>query len=231
MDILKTIEKIAPQRRKMSYEAYLDFAGESEIIEWINGEVVCYMPPTNQHQDLNRFLSILLDLYIEFFRLGTIRYAPFEVKLWPDGPSREPDILFISTENLSNLSEKRFTGGPDLIIEIISPSSASEDRVRKFTQYEQAGVREYWLVDPRPRQQQADFYILGQDGLYQPAPLTEEGRYNSLVLPNFWLSLEWLWLEPLPNPQLAFAEIMVSIETLPTDVKAIYRALFEHLSG
>jgi Uma2 family endonuclease len=120
MDILKAIEKTAPHRCKMSYEAYLDFAGDSEIVEWVEEEVVRYMPPTNQHQDLNRFLSTLLDLYIEFFKLGILRYAPFEVKLWSNGPSREPDILFVSTDNLPNLGEKRFNGGPDLIIEIIS---------------------------------------------------------------------------------------------------------------
>jgi Uma2 family endonuclease len=230
MDILKTIEKIAPQRRKMSYEDYLEFAGDSQIVEWVEEEVICYMPPTIIHQDLSGFLFYLLRSYVQFFKLGSVQYAPFEVKLWPGGPSREPDILFVATENLSKLDEKRFTGGPDLLIEIISPSSASEDRGRKFTQYEQAGVREYWLVDPRPRQQQADFYLLGSDGRYQAAPLSPEGRYYSLVLPDFWLNIEWLWQNPLPNPQRAFAEIMVSCESLPDEAKTIYQALLTYLS-
>ena len=155
----------------------------------------------------------------------------FEVKLWPDGPSREPDIFFIASQRLAQLSPKRFEGPPDLIIEIISPSSASEDRVRKFTQYEQAGVREYWLVDPRFRQQQVDFYILDQDGLYQAAPLGDDGRYHSVVLPNFWLNLDWLWSETLPNPQLSFAEIMITIDDLPAEVKTSYQMLYQHLSS
>jgi Uma2 family endonuclease len=122
MDILKAIEKTAPQRCKMSYEAYLDFAGDSEIVEWVEEEVVRYMPPTDRHQDLSGFLNTLLRLFTQFFKLGIVRSAPFEVKLWPNGPSREPDILFVSTANLPNLDEKRFNGGPDLIIEIISPA-------------------------------------------------------------------------------------------------------------
>lgn len=231
MDVLKVVEKIAPQHQKMSYADYLEVAGESRIVEWVGGEVISYMPPTNQHQNLNLLLSTLLELYIHFFKLGTIRYAPFEVKLWPDGPAREPDILFIATENMPNLGEKRFSGAPDLIIEIISPSSASEDRVRKFDEYQRAGVREYWLVDPRPYQQQADFYLLGKDGLYHPAPLTEEGHYHSVVIPNFWLDLAWLWSEPLPNPQLCFAEMMVSLEELPAEVKDTYKSLVKILSS
>ena len=107
-----------------------------------------------------RFLSSLIDSFINYFHLGILRFAPFEVKLWPDGPSREPDILFISKDNLPNLTPKRFQGSPDLIIEIVSTSSVIEDRVQKLTQYEQAGVREYWIIDPRPHQQQADFFIL-----------------------------------------------------------------------
>ena len=230
IDILEAVEKTAPQRRKMSYQTYLDVASESKVVEWVEGEVINYMPPTMIHQDISGFLYYLLVSFTQFFKLGKVQQAPFEVKLWPDGPSREPDILFISAENLPKLDDKRFNGGPDLLIEIISPSSASEDRVRKFTQYEQAGVREYWLIDPRPRQQQADFYLLGQDGLYQSAPITDDGRYHSVVLSGFWLNLEWLWSRQLPNPQLAFAEIMVSNETLLPEVKTIYQALFEHLS-
>jgi Uma2 family endonuclease len=177
------------------------------------------------------FLGQLLDSFIRFFDLGTLILAPFEVKLWPDGPSREPDLVFIRHENLSKLTDERFEGGPDLIIEIISPGSVSEDRVRKFIQYEQAGVQEYWIVDPRPHQQQVDFYVLGEDNVYHAAPLEEDGRYHSTVIPNFWLNIDWLWQDPLPNPQLALAEIMTSIEELPAKVKATYQALYEILAS
>jgi len=136
-------------------------------------------------------------------------YAPLEVKLWPDGPAREPDILFIRQEHLEGLTDRRFEGAPDLVIEIVSTSSVSEDRVRKFTEYERAGVREYWIIDPRPFQQQADFYTLGDDGLFYPAPI-HEGVFHSTVLPHFWLRLGWLWEAPLPNVQQLFAGIMLS---------------------
>ncbi len=225
-----TVEKTTQQHLKMSYEEYLEFAGDSRIVEWVEGEVINYMPPTDRHQDLSRFLSSLLDLFVQFFNLGVLRYAPLEVKLWPDGPSREPDIFFISNDHLAQLTAERFEGGPDLIIEIISPGSVSEDRVRKFTQYEPAGVQEYWIIDPRPRQQQVDFYILASDNLYHSAPIGDDGRYQSTVMTNFWLDVDWLWQKPLTNPQLALAEIMISIDELPAEVKNTYQSLVKILS-
>lgn len=218
-------EELASQRLKMSYEEYLDAASETRIMEWVNGEGIIYMPPLYQHQEIIRFLSGLLGPFIQFIDLGTLILAPFEVKLWPDGPSREPDLIFITKANLSNLTDKRFNGSPDLLIEVISPGSVTEDRVRKFTEYEQAGVQEYWVIDPRPHQQQADFYVLGEDKIYHAAPVDDQGIFRSTVLPHFWLQVDWLRQEQLPNPQLALAEIMVSVETLPAEIRETYQTL------
>jgi Uma2 family endonuclease len=228
--VIGDVASQGPQRLKMSYEEYLEIAGNARIVEWVDGESIIYMPPTPQHQIIFRFLNNLLDSFVQFFNLGDVYAAPLEVKLWPDGPSREPDIFFVTTENqIIKLTDKRFEGAPDLIIEIIWPGSVTEDRVRKFSQYEQAGVKEYWIIDPRPHQQQVDFYSLGEDNLYHAAPLGDEGRFHSTVIPNFWLNIDWLWADPLPNPQLVLAEIMISIEDLPTDVKAAYQALYKIL--
>jgi Uma2 family endonuclease len=224
-------EELAPQRLKMSYHEYLDASSETRVMEWVNGEGIIYIPPLYQHQEIIRFLSGLLGPFIQFFDLGTLILAPFEVKLWPDGPSREPDLIFITKAKLSNLTDKRFNGGPDLLVEIISPSSVTEDRVRKFTEYEQAGVQEYWVIDPRPHQQQADFYVLGEDKIYHAAPVDDQGVFRSTVLPHFWLQVDWLRQEQLPNPQLALAEIMVSIETLPAEIRETYQTLCKLLTG
>ncbi len=219
------------QHRKMSYEKYLEFAGDSQIVEWSDGEVIIYTPPQYRHQAIISFLGTLLKLFIDFFDQGIIIYTPFEVKLWPDGPSREPDIIFIAKDNLAGHTPKRFEGGPDLVVEIISPASVTENRVHKFTEYERAGVREYWLIDPRPHQQQADFYLLGQDKRYHPAPLDENGLYHSTVIPGFWLKIDWLWPEKLPDPHTTFAEIIVSTDKLPDEVSAAYQTIQKWLES
>ncbi|NJN96852.1 MAG: Uma2 family endonuclease [Anaerolineales bacterium] len=226
-----TIEALTPQRLKMSYEEYLESSDDARIVEWVNGEGIIYMPPLYPHQNIVSFLDGLLRLFIEFFYLGVLIPAPFEVKLWPGGPSREPDLVVVTKENLAGLTDRRFEGAPDLLIEIISPGSVTEDRVHKFTEYEQAGVQEYWVIDPRPHQQQADFYVLGEDKIYHAAPVDDQGVFRSTVLPHFWLQVDWLRQEQLPNPQLALAEIMVSIETLPAEIRETYQTLRKLLTG
>ena len=185
------------------------------------------MPPIHEHQMLAGFLFSLLNAFLQIFPLGEAILAPFEVKLWPNGPSREPDILFVARENDERLTEKRVEGPPDLIIEIISPGTARIDRVEKFTEYERASVPEYWLVDPRQHRQQADFYLLEEGGSYTDAVVDESGIYRSAVLPGFWLRLDWLWQDPLPNPQVALAEIVMTAANVSPAIQAAYRALYQ----
>ncbi len=118
-----------------------------------------------------------------------------------------------------------------MIIEIISPGSVTEDRVHKFTEYEQARVCEYWVIDPRPHQEHAEFFILGEDNIYHPAPLDDKGIYHATILPHFWVDLDWLWSKKLPNPQLVLAEIMLANKELPSGAKEVYRALYKLLTG
>jgi Uma2 family endonuclease len=182
-----------PARLKMSYEEFLQWAGESTMSEWVNGEVIIHMPPKDIHQTATGFLFRLLTLFVDLLDLGKVIIAPFEVKLWPNGPSREPDILFIAKENLERLTEDRLVGPPDLVIEIISTDSVSRDRRDKFKEYAQAGVPEYWLIDPRPTQRRADFYALNEQGRYDHFAKQADERVESRVLPGFWLKPDWLW--------------------------------------
>jgi Uma2 family endonuclease len=214
----------------MTYEEYLELPDSGAIVEWAKGEVLFHMPPTLYHQNITLFLSLLLDSYVKLLQLGAVVVAPFEVRLAPDGPSREPDVSFISTAQLGQLTQQRFDGAPDLIIEVVSPSSLTLDRVAKFREYEQAGVREYWIIDPRPHQQQADFYTLDPDGRFVPAPVDESGTYTASVLPGFRLRVAWLWETPLPNHQRALAEIMAQSPALSAELRAVYADLLRLLS-
>ncbi len=215
--------------KPLSYEEYLSLADESRIVEWVDGEVIFHMPPTPVHQSIIQFITKLLGSFIDQMSLGELLSAPLEVKLWPDGPSREPDMLFISKEKLSQLGERRFEGAPDLVIEVISPTSVTLDRITKFREYEQAGVREYWLIDPRPFQQQADFYIRDDEGHFVPSAIDDEGIYASPTLPGFRFNVAWLWQSPLPNPQRALAWMLADAPGLSDELRAAYRELLRLL--
>lgn len=210
MTLVKTperVEKDQEQRISMSYEQFLTELDEDVHAEWIDGETIIFMPPTRKHQAVVRFLVTLLSTFVDFFQLGEVLVAPFEMKATPDGNAREPDILFIAQTNLARLSDKKLEGPADLLIEIISPESAARDRSDKFYEYQDAGVREYWLFDPRPRRERADFWVLDDNGLYRPVPL-DKGIYRSTILPDFWLNTKWLEQDELPDPLSALARIV-----------------------
>jgi Uma2 family endonuclease len=123
--------------------------------------------------------------------------GPAQIRLPRSG--REPDLFFVARHNLGQWREKHFEGAPDLIVEVISDESVTRDRIEKFEEYEEAGVKEYWIIDPRPHRRRADFYVTGKDGQYMPAPLDNQGIYRSRELPGFWLQADWLWQDPLPR--------------------------------
>jgi Uma2 family endonuclease len=228
-DVMIVRAKTAVKQPYISYEVYLNLAGDAQISEWVDGEVITYKPLFLEHQIIVTLLAIVLREFVSILHLGEIIVVPFEVKLWPGGPSREPDLLFVSEGNLDKLSERRFEGGPDLVVEVVSPESARRDRVDKFQEYEQAGVREYWLIDPRPNRQQADFYERDESGVFVPAELGENGIFRSAVLPGFWLDVNWFWEERLPNPQLLLAKIVMDNETVSADIRSAYEALSKAL--
>jgi len=180
---------------RMSYEEFLQWADEDTLAEWVDGEVVMYSPASLRHQEITIFLSNVLGVYVEQKGLGRVLTGPFQMKLERSG--REPDLLFVASEHLDRLRDLYLDGPADLAIEVTSPTSISRDRGDKYVEYETAGVREYWLIDPD--RQQAEFYQLGDDGRYRLAALDEEGRYHSKVLPGFWLKPAWLWQRPLPK--------------------------------
>ncbi|MFQ5854975.1 MAG: Uma2 family endonuclease [Anaerolineae bacterium] len=196
------------RRLRMTYEEFLAWADEDVHAEWVDGEVIVHMPPKTIHQDIATFLVALLRFFAQFFQLGKVLTAPYEMKVDPpDGPAREPDILFVATENLARLTENKLEGPADLIVEIISDDSVSRDRSRKFYEYQAAGVREYWIIDPRQGTERADFWVLDEDGRYRPVPVGDDGIYRSTVIPGFWLRVDWLRAEELPDPLLTLAEI------------------------
>ena len=190
----KTPRRAPPGR--MTYEEFLAWCDEDTWAEWVDGEVVILSPASARHQDLARFLLIVLGLFVEAHELGIVLPAPFQMKLGPAGPGRGPDLLFVARAHLDRLRPTHLDGPADLVVEITSPESISRDRGEKYVEYEAAGIPEYWLLDPFRKQ--AEFYLLGEDGIYRLAPVGEDGIFRSRVLEGLWLRVDWLWQEPLP---------------------------------
>lgn len=199
--------KTKPVRKRMSYEAFREWVDEDTHAEWVDGEAVFFMPAKDAHQNTLELLYELLALFVRLFNLGKVRVAPFEMKLRQGRSYREPDILFISEESRERLTEERLEGPADLVIEVISDDSVRRDREDKFKEYQEAGIREYWIVDPRPGKQRADFYRLNAGGQYELVATEDDERVESAVLPGFWLRPSWLWQASELDPLLALGEM------------------------
>jgi Uma2 family endonuclease len=177
----------------MSYEDFLR-AYDGIHAEWVNGEVVPMTPVSPRHQQVAIFLSALFQHFCEQRNTGTVLSAPVQMKVGE--AAREPDVMVLTPEHADRIRPSCVEGPADLVVEIISPESRGRDRGDKYYEYEQAGVREYWLVDPQRKQ--AEFYRLTTDGVYELVRSDDRGRFESRVLPGLWIEVDWLWQEPLP---------------------------------
>ena len=186
----------APPAGKITYEEFLAWADEDVRAEWVDGDVVLMSPASFNHQDVVSFLVSVLRAYTEERDLGKVVTAPFQMKLRDDLPGREPDVMFIGNESRDRVRLAYLDGPAELVVEVISLESRARDRGDKFYEYEQGGVKEYWLLDPIRRS--AEFYQLDADGVYQLAPAVE-GSYESRELAGLTLRPEWLWQDPLPK--------------------------------
>lgn len=191
--------------KHMTWEEYLAWDFEDCQAEWVDGEVVLMPPVRIDHQFIAGFVYRLVIDFVERNDLGAVFQPPTLMKLSSRPSGREPDVLFVATEHLDRLKKTLIDGPADLAVEVVSPESDRRDRSEKFREYEEGGVREYWLLDPLRKQ--AYFYVLGEDGRYHLAPIGEDGIYRSQILVGLRLRVEWLWRLPLPTLRAALADL------------------------
>ena len=133
--------------RIYTYEDYLNWP-EEERVELIDGKIYYMAAPSKKHQELLRRLSNSFTNYLHG-KSCDIYFAPFDVRIDLDigkDSTFQPDLIVICDDE--KLDEKGLNGSPDFVIEILSKSTASRDRVIKYNKYLRVGVKEYWIVDP-----------------------------------------------------------------------------------
>lgn len=141
------IAELLPAQGEWSEEDYLWLSKRTNrLVEFSNGCIEVLPMPTPKHQKLVLFLYRVLFAFIQARHLGTLLVAPLRVYLWP-GKWREPDLVFLLAAHQDREGEQGFMGA-DLVVEVVSPDDPERDRVTKRTEYAQAGIPEYWIVDP-----------------------------------------------------------------------------------
>ena len=132
---------------KLTYEDYCAAPADNRY-ELLDGELIMVPAPNLKHQVVSGKIYTPLSQFIEDQALGTLLYAPCDV-LFSDNNVLQPDLLFVSREREHLLRDgQKVQGPPDLVVEILSPSTAERDRGSKLALYSRYGVTEYWVVDP-----------------------------------------------------------------------------------
>ena len=166
--------------------------GESERIEIINGEAVMMSPPTRIHQEISGELFRQLANFLEGKKCK-VYPAPFAVRLFEkDGDTPEdvdtmvePDISVVCDHD--KLDKHGCKGAPDLVFEVLSPSTQRHDRLVKLDLYQRAGVREYWIVSPEEKSVQV--FLLEGNALHPHEVYSEKDIAKVNVLDGCFIEL------------------------------------------
>ena len=142
--------------------------------------------PVPYHQWLLKNIEFELENFVREKKMGKVFYAPCDVYLDNENVL-QPDILFISQERLNIIGEKNIQGAPDLVIEILSESTAYLDMVKKKKLYAQFGVKEYWIIDPGEKT--AETYSLKNALFVLTKRFTEKDVLESTLLPGLKIKL------------------------------------------
>ncbi len=138
-----------PEQGEWTYQDYLDLPDDGRRYEIIKGVLFVTNAPDIDHQFAVTKLLVKLDGFVTKNNLGYVLTTPFEIHLSETTRPVHPDVLFIKTERWPETGAKFFEGVPDLIVEVLSPSTSRTDKHVKFSVYEEAGVPEYWIVNPK----------------------------------------------------------------------------------
>ena len=155
--------------------------------ELINGDIVKKSAPSPQHQRLVRNIFKIIDKIIPQIG-GEVLFSPIDVFL-DDHCVPQPDLVFVSKENIHHITKDGIECVPELVVEVISPSSVIRDRIEKKNIYESFGVKEYWLIDPQ--NEEMEIYIL-ENKRYEllSAATRTEGELKSAIFEELKLDLE-----------------------------------------
>ncbi len=139
------IAHLFPPQGEWSEEEYLSLP-TNHLVEFVDGCLEVLPMPTSSHQLILLFLYRALLAFVESQALGTVLVSAIPVRI-RGRKYREPDVVFMSAKHAHRIHEQ-YLETPDLVMEVVSPGSRNHDRIIKRKEYAQAGISEYWIVEP-----------------------------------------------------------------------------------
>jgi Uma2 family endonuclease len=156
---------------KLTYDEYVLFPDDGRRHEIIDGRHTMNPAPSPMHQYVSRHMQFQLYQQLELSGLGQVINAPIDLQL-SDCDVVQPDLVVVLNGN-AIITSRGIQGIPDLVVEILSPSTSEHDQQLKLRLYEQARIPEYWIVDPEDKV--VFQYHLTENSVYA-APLCQKDR-------------------------------------------------------
>jgi Uma2 family endonuclease len=170
------------------YEDLATFPHDNQRRELFEGDLIVNPAPFIKHQRISGKLQFILQKHLEGSGQGELLVAPTDVRLGDN--VFEPDLLVVLKGGKAVIGKAWVQGPPDLVVEILSPSSEAWDRGRKSTAYARAGVLEYWIVDPERRQ--LERFVLEADQFVRAQVLSHE-TFSTQLMPGLSVDLQSVW--------------------------------------
>lgn len=170
---MKVVEK-----KRYTIEDY-ERLPEGSPYQLIEGELIMSPAPGYEHQKSSKKLFVKLYKLLEEKEKGEVFYAPIDVYLDQEN-AYQPDIVVLLEGSKAKISQKGIEGAPDIVVEILSPSTAYYDLTEKKEVYERSGVKEYWIVDPKRKT--FEVYANSQEGFKLISKAKEKGSVKSELL-------------------------------------------------
>jgi len=178
-----------PVDTRLTYDDFCLLPEDGKRREIIAGELIVTPSPQLPHQRAVTRLTIRLGEFVTSHHLGEVFVSPFDV-VFSEFDVVEPDLLYISNARAGVLTGKNVQGAPDLVVEVLSETTARVDRSIKLKLYGKFGVQEYWMIDPEGPS--AEIYRRGPEGLDLVAKLASTDALTSPLFPGFNLPLSRL---------------------------------------
>ena len=177
--------------RPLTTREFYRLSESNQFCELIEGELVMPPSPDPLHQSVAGTIFASLHAYLETHPAGVVYPAPLDVEL-SETNVYQPDVLYVSNARRHRVTRKRIVGAPDLVAEVLSPSTSRYDRTDKFLQYARSEAVEVWLVDPEDRQ--VEVYRFDRENPLQPERILKgDDVLRTDLLPGFELPLERLF--------------------------------------
>lgn len=190
-----------------TFEDFCALVRDGDKADLIDGVIYMASPDNTDANSLQVWLSGLMDLFAEETNAGKVYVSRVALRL-DDRNGPEPDIAFVRKNRLHLVKRGHIAGGADLVVEIVSPDSSERDYEKKWKQYQEAGIPEYWIVDEIEKK--VMLLRPGPGGKYRQIR-PRRGELHSQSLPGFWIRPEWLWQDPLPKKMTIVTQLLARL--------------------